>query len=434
MKKALALILVLLLPVALYAGGKQEPAKAGQPVKTIDILWHTNPAGQQTMKLHQEFEAKYGCKVNYYEISVAVVQQKIMVEWAAKTKAYDVVNSATHDQMIGSGAAKDLTPLIAKANPTDLKMDDFLPPMKELMTRGGKWYAFPVRNDTRIMYLNRRMFREAGMDADGKPPVTFAETLAAAQKLNNPGKDQAGWIIGYKGTYAYSWVIPYWIATFGGQLFDAKWKPTFNSPDGVRAMQLYVDLLRKYKVVNADALAMDHPEQTTALLNARGAININVPGRWADQFKPEFPKVKDDLTVAAPPKEKTWVPPSAGWGLYVMNDTDAEDLAFAYCAWATSADVQKRIIKAGGDCNPTRLSVISDLDMQKSYPIFKAIYNIGAAASPGPQYPESSQVGEIMSKYLRQAANGEISVEEAMASSATKVEQLLAALGRYDTK
>jgi hypothetical protein len=58
-----------------------------------------------------------------------------MVEWAAKTKAYDVVNSANHDQMIGSGAAKDLTPFIAKANPADLKMDDFLAPMKVLMNR-----------------------------------------------------------------------------------------------------------------------------------------------------------------------------------------------------------------------------------------------------------------------------------------------------------
>ncbi len=427
------LLFTLLLSSMAFAGGKgdKQEAVTGEG-KVLDVLWHSCPAGRETSKLHPEFEEKYGVKVNYHEISHTIINQKIMLEWAAKTGAYDVVNTWNIDGMYGSGAGMNLNPFIEKDDAKYVAIDDILPTMKELMTRDGKWIAFPVRNDTRLMYLNRRMFKNAGMDADNAPPVTFEETLAAAKKLHNQDKDEAGWIIGYKGNYPYGWVVPYWTRTFGGEVYDSKWKPIFNSAEGKRAMQFYINLFRKHKVTLPDALNVNHTEQTTALLTARGAININVPGRWADQFKPAFPKVKDDLTVAAPPREKAYRPPSGGWGLVVLADTDMPEIAYKYAVWASTSELQKRIIKKGGDCNPTRTSVIADTSMQKDYPIFKALYDIGSAAEPSPKFAESNQAGDIINKYLRKAASGEITVDQALDTAAEKVELLLMAVGKYD--
>ncbi len=415
----------------IWAEGKAEQKASGKGAQVLDVLWHVCPAGRETSKLHGEFEKLFpGVQVKFSEISGPLINQKIALEWAAKTKAFDVVNTAETDRMWSMKAALSLNPMIEKDDPKSIQIDDILAPTKVSMVRDGQWLGLPVRNDTRLMYYNTRMFKNAGLDPS-KRLKTFDETLQAALKLNDPAKDIAGFIVGYMAQYSYVWVAPYYIESFGGQMFDTKWHPTFNSPEGVRAMQFYVDLYRKHKVTLPEALNVDHPEQTTALLNARGAMNINVPARWADQFKPEFPKVKGDLTAAAPPGDKRNHNITAAWGLFVMADSDTPQLAYEYVKWASSTAIQKRIIKVGGDCNPTRMSVIADLEMQKEFPVFKALYDIGADAYPSPMLPESAQVGDIVSKYLRLAANGEMTAEAAVATASQKVDQLLQALGKY---
>ncbi|MFW6035024.1 MAG: ABC transporter substrate-binding protein [Halothermotrichaceae bacterium] len=419
---SITLVLILTVSISSLVFGAEEE---------IDILFHTCGYGRVIRDMLPEFEEEYGIKVNYHEVNVGVIHQKVQLEWAAKSGAYDVVNIASLPPMIESGGLLSLDEYIDKADPDWLNLDDFLPTNADLMQYEGSWYGLPVRNDTRLMHINTEMFEEAGLEPEA--PETFSEMVTAAKKLTDHSEDQAGMIMGYKGAYPYDWALATFIRGFGGEFFDDNMRPTFDSPQAIEGVELYVDLMREHDVVPEDAMNIDHPAQCSALLNGRGAMNMNVPARWADQFDEDISKVSGEIESFPVPEGPAGRAPLAGaWSLSIMSDSEAPEAAWKFIVWATSTDVQKRAIQAGGDCNPTRYSVIEDPELQEEYSVFKAIQESAGTAKPNPQFGASTQVSDILNKAVRKAAAGEVSVEEAMKNAADNTEQLLDALGYYD--
>jgi sn-glycerol 3-phosphate transport system substrate-binding protein len=66
-------------------------------------------------------------------------------------------------------------------------LGDFIPAFLSDLRAEGKVWALPFQRSTPILYINKDLFRKAGLDP-GKPPTNWEELLAAAQKatVRNP--------------------------------------------------------------------------------------------------------------------------------------------------------------------------------------------------------------------------------------------------------
>ncbi len=97
-------------------------------------------------------------------------------------------------QVLDAGQAADITPYVtAKSVPT---LADIEPDVMNVLKDSGKLYGLPTSNYTMGMLINRKLFRQAGLDPD-KPPTTWAQVRTDAKAIAELG----GGISGY-GDYS----------------------------------------------------------------------------------------------------------------------------------------------------------------------------------------------------------------------------------------
>ena len=86
-------------------------------------------------------------------------------------------------------------------------LKSFFPAFMMNSQTGGKTWGVPFQRSTVVLYWNKELFKEAGLDPN-KPPATWAEMLAYAQKLTK--RDAAGNITQW-GMQVPSSGFPYWL-------------------------------------------------------------------------------------------------------------------------------------------------------------------------------------------------------------------------------
>jgi sn-glycerol 3-phosphate transport system substrate-binding protein len=109
---------------------------------------------------------------------------------------------------------------------------------------GGKTWGIPFQRSTMVMYWNKELFKEAGLDPN-KPPTSWAELKDMAAKLTK--KDAAGKVTQY-GVQIPSSGFPYWLfqtlTTTNGAILanDTGTAVKFDDPKVIEALQFWVDL------------------------------------------------------------------------------------------------------------------------------------------------------------------------------------------------
>lgn len=173
-----------------------------------------------------EFEKRNpGVKVSVLSMGAGGMNpQKLMTAIVGKTPP-DLINQDrfTIGDWASRGTFMDLTPLIERdrSEPDGVRPKDYYEPCWKEATYESKVYAIPNSTDDRILFYNKTLFREAGLDPN-RPPRTWEELLDCAKKLTK--KDKYGSIrqIGFIPNWGNSWLYLYsW--QNGGE---------FMSPDG----------------------------------------------------------------------------------------------------------------------------------------------------------------------------------------------------------
>jgi multiple sugar transport system substrate-binding protein len=99
----------------------------------------------------------------------------------------------------------------------------------------GQTYGIPFETDVRVLFWNKQLFEEAGLDPN-KPPTTWDELLQYADALDKKNAD---------GTYDRIAFFPLWNAGFnpfwaylnGAPLIDAEGNPVINSPEAAETLE-----------------------------------------------------------------------------------------------------------------------------------------------------------------------------------------------------
>lgn len=158
------------------------------------------------------------------------------------------------EKIISAGYAEDITGLI-EAN--DIK-STINPDLLALVEKDKKYYGIPLSAYSMSMMYNVALFKEAGLvDEKGVPifPKTWDEVAQTAVTIKEK-TGKAGFFFPTKSNQG-GWLFSNIAWGFGAEFetqVDGKWKATFDSKEGVAALQYLKDLKWKYNVLPDNTL------------------------------------------------------------------------------------------------------------------------------------------------------------------------------------
>jgi sn-glycerol 3-phosphate transport system substrate-binding protein len=196
----------------------------------------------------------------------------------------------------------------------------FYPAFMANSQTGGKTWGIPFQRSTIVLYWNKELFKEAGLDPN-KAPASWDEMLAYAQKLTK--KDASGNVTQW-GVQIPSSGFPYWLfqgltTPNGVELMNAAGTETyFDKPAVVESLQYWVDLSRKHKVHPAGVVEWgttpkDFFERKVAMIWTTTGNLTNVKNN-----------AKFDFGVAMLPEHKRRGSPTGGGNFYVFKKASKE--------------------------------------------------------------------------------------------------------------
>lgn len=195
MKRLIALLVAVVIVFAMAACGKTTPnTPSPAPGENSPSAVPSEPV---TIKFanYAILEAGYENFWNGVKTGFEAKYDNITIEWV--TAPYgEIVNQVIN--MAGGGDKVDIlfgeigwTPTFEDAGlavPVDTILskeflDDFYPAMLEACSINGKTYALPMYVSPYVLYYNKDLFAQAGLDPE-KPPKTYDEMLVMAEKLS----------------------------------------------------------------------------------------------------------------------------------------------------------------------------------------------------------------------------------------------------------
>src|SRR6185369_697962 len=210
----------------------------------------------------------------------------------------------------------------------------FYPAFMENSQTGGKTWGIPFQRSTIVLYYNKELFKEAGLDPN-KPPGTWTEMADYAQKLTK--RDASGKVTQW-GVQIPSSGFPYWLFQAlaienGVNLMNAAGTETYyDKPEVIEALQYWVDLSRKQKVhpegiVEWGTTPKDFFEKKMAMMWTTTGNLTNVRSN-----------AKFDFGVAMLPANKRRGSPTGGGNFYLFKQAKPEQqaAAFKFVKWITS--------------------------------------------------------------------------------------------------
>jgi multiple sugar transport system substrate-binding protein len=197
---------------------------------------------------------------------------------------------------------------------------------------------------------------------------------------------------------------------FGADIFDKEWRPTVNSPQGVKALALIAEL-KKY---SPDAARHFRPEDVNAQLSSgKAAQSINWQA-WIHAFRDRGkwePTVKIKFS-AMPSQENPGQALIGNWLLAIPRTSPNQREAFEFILWATERKQMERAALRGSP--PTRKSIFNDPHFNKIYPSYGEQLRSLEHSRPRPRTARWKEIEEVLGPKLRDATFGNLSPQEAL--------------------
>ncbi|MBV9655134.1 MAG: sugar ABC transporter substrate-binding protein [Acetobacteraceae bacterium] len=394
-------------------------------------------------KLSSQFESQHpDIHLRWVVLEENVLRQRVTTDIATHAGQFDVLTIGNYEVPIWARQGW-LEPF--ENLPAAYDVDDLLGPVREGITYKGKLYGLPFYGESAMTYYRTDLFEKAGLKMPDAP--TFAQVREFADKITN--KDTQTYGICLRGKPGWgenmAFITPL-VDAFGGQWFDASWKPTIDTPQWKSAVSWYVDIMKK-----------DGPPGATS-----NGFNENLAlfasghcGMWMDAtvaagllFDPKQSQVSKTTGFASFPTGEfkggpTWL---WSWNLGIPSSSKNVDAAKTFITWATSKDYIKLVAKENGwvAVPPgTRKSTYDNPDYQKAAPfssfVLKAIESAnpnGQTAHPRPYQgaqfvgiPEFQGIGTQVGQTIAGTLTGNTTIEQALKSAQSATERTMRQAG-----
>jgi sn-glycerol 3-phosphate transport system substrate-binding protein len=203
---------------------------------------------------------------------------------------------------------------------------------------GGKVYGIPFQRSTPVLYYNKDLFKDVGLNPD-QPPKNWAEMVDFAKKLTKPDGSRWGLEIPSDG-------FPYWV--FQGMCLgngknlmdDSGTKTYFNDPAVVQALDAWVGLGTKDKVEPASIVIWNTTPDD--FIGGKAAMIWHTTGSLTNILKNASGKFQ--VGVGFLPGLKQNGAPTGGGNLYLFKKTPKErqQAAWKFIQFLSSPEMEAR--------------------------------------------------------------------------------------------
>jgi len=317
-----------------------------------------------------------------------------------------------------AGMTEDLTPFVKRDN---VDMKDFIPGLMGNSYVDDKLYGLPYLRSTPLLYLNRTMLKEAGLDPNG--PKNWKEFEEYAKKLTVEGK-RVGITLPVD-----IWFYEAFVAQSGGKMIsdDGK-KAEFASEAGIEPLRF----LLKMKQDGIIKIPTTDDAGNQAKLDFQNQRSAMLFSSTADLTK-QMQVAKDagfELGTSYMPANKSYGVPTGGANLVMSAKLPKEkqDAAWKFIKWMTSKE-QTIYASTFTGYLPSRVSAVESEEMKKLYaekPLFKVAVDQLEYARPRPMLKVYPEITKILKDQISLAAvDPSITAEKAIAEAGAKADKLL---------
>ena len=304
-------------------------------------------------------------------------------------------------------------------------LKSFYPAFMENSQTGGKTWGIPFQRSTIVLYYNKELFKEAGLDPN-RPPQNWKEQVEYAQKLTK--RDASGKVTQW-GLQIPSSGFPYWLfqalaIQAGTNLMNAAGTQTYyDKPEVIEGLTYWVELVKKHKVhpegiVDWGTTPKDFFEKKVAMVWTTTGNLTNVKNN-----------AKFDFGVAMLPAGKQRGSPTGGGNFYIYKKaTPAQrEAAFKFIKWITTP---QRAAQWGIDTGYVAVRA----DAWETPAMKQYVASFPAAAVARDQLPyakaelsthDNQRVTKALNDGLQAALTGAKTPEQAMKDAQREAERLL---------
>lgn len=268
-KRPLAIVLavVIMLSVVLTGCSSGKAPEAQQ--KTINILMEDVPDTQCVQDRLAEFTEKTGITVNVESVNYSSMHEKILTQMLSSTNAYDII--VVDCYWVGEFAAAGwMAPLDEYISKSGFDTSVYIDSMMNMVGRvDGTTYMLPFYNYMLSLIYRTDVWGDAQLAAEYKAATGKDLKIAGASMedyveackyiTGTKGADMAGAVM--QGLRPDPIVMEWcnYMFSCGGNFYDEAGNVAINSPEAVKALELYSDNMHSAAPAGSPALALTRP-------------------------------------------------------------------------------------------------------------------------------------------------------------------------------
>lgn len=293
---------------------------------------------------------------------------------------------------------------------------------------GDRLLGLPSRGHVQLMFYRRDLFEKHNLT----PPATWEAMVETGRAIQEKEPSIAGVSLPLGRNNGQNLMVWYnYLWGRGGELFDARGQPAFNSAAGLRSVQEYVDLLRRHRIVSQAALTFNEQDAVNSMGQGNAAM---LPTWWwvrSTLVNPASSRLTAEQIGFAPmpgfegqPRTtftNTWV-----WG--ITRRSRRKEAAAELLAWIADPDLERQVLLDPRENDVVAVMQPNLLDeaVNARFGGMHRLAEQGLRQTQSITYgPEWPQISEALETAMSEAATGTRSVADAFNGAATQVRRIV---------
>lgn len=299
-------------------------------------------------------------------------------------------------------------------------LDDFTPGFMGNSILENKTWSIPFQRSTVVLYYNKDLFREAGLDPE-KPPQNWDELVAYGKALTKSGQ----WGLEIPSDGNPSWIFSSFFMQQGHHVVnEAGTEVAFDSPAVIEALEFIQSLSKVHKIMPEGVIKWgDVPNNFAAGKTAMVYHTTGSIGNLRNTMDPA------KIGIAPLPAGKKYGAPTGGGNLYILKTTkERQEAAYKFVKFLTATD---RVAKWSAETGyiPARKSATETQTWKDAVAAFPGF----GQAADALQHSEreiaayqNQQVLKALGDQLQAVVTGSKPIADAMAQAQKDATEILA--------
>lgn len=320
-------------------GSSDKPTVKGKEEVTLTFMgWEASPLETQAVKDGiEEFENQFSnIKIDYTAtLSGSEYTAKLLASHAGGSMP-DVmfVQSADYRTFAPKGIISDITDRFGG----DYSLNDFLPSVQELMILDDRVYGIQSCIVTPVLYYNKDIFDEAGLDYPGAQGMKWEDFRQLAIQLTNDD------IFGVYGAESTNMVLNALLATNGAKAFSEDYNSSaINTPEAKEVFEK-IRSLRYDDKAALDATTLENIGMSANQMLQTGKVAMVLDGSWALQ---ELAKMDFNIGVAPIPYFSKPANTAQAHLHSIAASSKHQDEAWEFLKFLSGMDYQGELVSQG---------------------------------------------------------------------------------------